>query len=97
VYQQKNYDINYEVDYQGVMHLFATYNIYKNVGVQLNIEANPFARFNKKNKKYLRSFGVGLKINSTPVEEEIQNLYQTDFEDTYEEYEYDKIMKETIK
>lgn len=96
MHQKKDYEVNFEVDYQGVTHLVTTYNVSKNVGVQLNLEFNPFAKYNKKNKKYLRSFGVGIRLNSTPVEEEMQNLFNTDFEN-YEEYEYDKIMQENIK
>lgn len=64
------------------------------MGLQLNLELNPFAKYSSKNKKVFRSFGVGFKFSTPPIEEEIFNITN---EETYEEYEFDRISKENIK
>ncbi len=76
------------------MHFYHTYYIYKNIGLQLNLEVNPFAKWNKKDKRVVKSFGIGIKFSTTPVEEEIFNISP---EENYDEYEYDRIVQENIK
>ena len=95
MYSKKdNFDFNFEVDYQGLLHFYHTHYLTKNLGLQVNFEFNPFAKWSAKNKKVFRSFGVGFKLSTSPIEEEIFNISS---EDTYEEYEYDKIAQENIK
>jgi hypothetical protein len=62
--------------------------------VQLNLELNPFARWDKKNKKVFRSFGVGIKYSTSPIEEEISSIHA---EENFEEYEFERIATENIK
>lgn len=92
-YQKKNeYDVNVEVDYTGEMHLYSTYHVSKNIGVQCSLEMNPFAKMSKKGKAIFKGFGVGIKLGNTSIEEELQNLSQKDIDyDDYEEYTYEKI------
>jgi hypothetical protein len=66
----------------------------KNLGLQFNLEVNPFASNDKKNKKVIKSFGIGVKFSTSGIEEEITNVQP---EETFEEYEYDKISQEHIK
>jgi hypothetical protein len=83
-----------EVDIQGVLHFFHTHHLNKNLAFQANLEFNPFAKWNKKNKKVFRSFGIGLKFSTNPIEEDITNIQP---EESFEEYEFDRISRESIK
>jgi hypothetical protein len=58
------------------------------------LELNPFAKWDKKNKKVFRSFGVGIKYATSSIEEEISNIQP---EESFEEYEFDRIATENIK
>lgn len=77
-----------------MLHFYHTHYINKNIGIQFNLEFNPFAKYNKKNKKVFRSFGVGIKYSTTPIEEEITTM---SIEETYDEYDFEKISQEAIK
>ncbi len=76
------------------MHFYHTQHITKNFAVQLNLEVNPFAKYSPKNKNVFRSFGVGFKLATSPIEEMLMN---TNVEESFEEYEFDKISQENIK
>ena len=62
--------------------------------MQVNLEFNPFAKWNAKNKKVFRSFGVGFKFSTNPIEEDISSIQA---EESFEEYEFERISKENIK
>lgn len=83
-----------EVDINGLFHFYHTHQLTKNIGVQVNLELNPFAKWDKKNKKVFRSFGVGIKYATSSIEEEITNIQP---EESFEEYEFDKIATDNIK
>ena len=95
MYNKKDkFEFNFEVNNEGTLHFFHTHNLYKNLGLQFNLEFNPFAKWSAKNKKIFRSFGVGIKFASTSIEEEVSNIQP---EDSFEEYEFDRISREHIK
>jgi hypothetical protein len=85
-----------ELDHTGNMHFYNTYYYDKQIGLQMNFEFNPFAARSKENKKVFRSFGLGLKFASTSVEEELMSS-QANIEESFDEYEYDRIISENIK
>ncbi len=64
------------------------HNFHKNFGLQLNLELNPFAKWDKKNKKVLRSFGVGCKFESKMIQDELSSI-----EEDFSEFEYDKLVQ----
>jgi hypothetical protein len=69
------------------MHFYITHSINKYFGLQFNLEFNPLAKFDKKNKKIFRSFGVGVKFETKMVMDEIQSI-----EEDISEFEYDKLV-----
>lgn len=79
---------------QGVIHFFGTYYLNPYWAFQANLEFNPFAKYNKKNKKFLRSIGIGFKYSSKSFEEEVMNMR---VEEDLSEYEFDKISEANIK
>lgn len=83
-----------EVDINGLLHFYHTHQLTKNIGVQVNLELNPFAKWDKKNKKVFRSFGVGIKYSTSSIEEDITNIQP---EESFEEYEFDRIATDNIK
>jgi hypothetical protein len=85
-----------EVDYTGNINLYNTYYYNKQIGLQMSFELNPFAYRSRDNKKIFRGFGVGIKFATNSVEEELMNS-QNNVEETFEEYEYDRIISENIK
>jgi hypothetical protein len=85
-----------EVDHTGNLHFLNTYYYNKQIGLQMNLELNPFAAWSGENKKVFRTFGVGLKFATNSVEEELMNSQST-LEESFEEYEYDRIISENIK
>ena len=88
--------MNFEVDQNKNLHFLGTYNYTKQIGLQANLELNPFALMSRENKKVLGSFGVGIKFATNSVEEELMSS-QANIEESFEEYEYDRIISENIK
>lgn len=85
-----------EVDHTGGLHFYNTYYYNKQIGLQMNFELNPLASMSKENKKVFGSFGVGVKFATNSVEEELMSS-QANIEESFEEYEYDRIISENIK
>jgi len=85
-----------EVDWTGNINLYNTYYYNKQIGLQMSFELNPLAYRSRDNKKIFRGFGVGIKFSTNSVEEELMNS-QNNLEESFEEYEYDRIISENIK
>lgn len=70
------------------MHFYVTQKITKYVGLQFNLEFNPFAnKLDKKNKKVLRSYGIGIKLETKMVQDELSSI-----EEDISDYDYDKLV-----
>jgi len=85
-----------EVDQTGSLHFYNTFYYTKQIGFQMNFEFNPFASMSKDNKSVFRGFGLGLKLATNSVEEDLMNS-MANIEESFEEYEYDRIISENIK
>jgi hypothetical protein len=72
-----------EIDWLGgLIHSYVSYNLNKYISVQANLGVNGW---NKQNKNFMRSFGVGIKYE-TKGQEDLM-----DIEEDFSEYEYDRL------
>jgi hypothetical protein len=79
-------EINFEIDQFGSMHFYLTHALNSYFQLQGNLEVNPFARWSKKNKKLIGSFGVGVKFDTKNIQEELMTI-----EDDYSDFEYERL------
>jgi hypothetical protein len=95
VYSQNDkYEFNLELNYEGTVTVVHTHYLAKRFAVQANLGLNPFAHKSNVNKTFLRSFGIGIKLTTTSIEEEVTGIEP---EEDFEEYEFDKIYNQNIK
>lgn len=79
----------------GNLSFIHTHYLTPKLAIQANLGINPLAsRSTSKNNKFLRNFGIGFKLSSTNIEEELTNM---EIVEDFEEFEYDRISSQHIK
>ena len=92
-YKDDTFDACTEYNKEGLFKFIVTYYIMKNMGLLWNCVIDPKQKI--KRKKISR-FGFGIHFNTTPLEEELQNIIKKNNEsnsNVIDDFNYEKIMK----
>jgi hypothetical protein len=85
-FEYKGYDASVDVDLtDGTLGGIVGYRLTKEIKVEACLSFNPLAKWSKKNTKFFRNFGFGVKYESNSMEDLMKE------EEDLSEYEYDKL------